>query len=162
MLATSLFVLLKFGPEAVFTIMPVCALIFAIFAVRTAIRLGGPLRRPWNLRAFMTALKETPPYFTIVLLTTAYERLGIIILGFFASRTVVGEFAAGERIVAALGVLVGVFTTAALPALSSLAGSDKERLIQVADRLVRMAWLVGLPVATVISLFTPFSVISID
>lgn len=154
MLATSLFVLLKFGPEVVFAIMPVCALIFAIFALRTAIRLGGPLRRPWNPSAFMTALKETPPYFTIVLLTTAYERLGIIILGFFASRAVVGEFAAGERIVAALGVLVGVFTTAALPALSSLAGSDKKRLIQVADRLVRMAWLVGLPVATIISLFS--------
>jgi O-antigen/teichoic acid export membrane protein len=122
--------------------------------VRTAIRLGGPLRRPWNLRAFMSALKETPPYFTIILLSTAYERLGIIILGFFASRAIVGEFAAGERIVAALGILVGVLTTAALPALSSLAGSDKKRLLQVADRLIRMAWLVGLPVATVISLFS--------
>lgn len=154
MLATSLFVWLKFGPEVVFSILPVCALIFAIFAVRTAIRLGGPLRRPWNLRAFMSALKETPPYFTIMLLATAYERLGIIILGFFASRASVGEFAAGERIVAALGILVGVLTTAALPALSSLAGSDKKRLLQVADRLIRMAWLVGLPVATVISLFS--------
>ena len=154
LLATSLFVWLNFGPKVVFSIMPVFALIFAIFAARTAIRLGGPLRRPWNLRAFLTALKETPPYFAIMLLTTAYERLGIIILGFFASRAVVGEFAAGERIVAALGVLVGVFTTAALPALSSLAGSDKERMIQVADRLVRMAWLIGLPVATIISLFS--------
>jgi O-antigen/teichoic acid export membrane protein len=154
LLATSFFVWLNFGPAAVFLIMPVCAVIFAIFAVRTAIRLGGPLWRSWNLRAFISAMKETPPYFAIMLLTTAYERLGIIILGFFASRAVVGEFAAGERIVAALGVLVGVFTTAALPALSSLAGSDKKRLIQVADRLIRMAWLVGLPVATVLSLFS--------
>ena len=154
LLATSLFVWLNFGPKVVFSIMPVFALVFAIFAARTAIRLGGPLRRPWNMREFINALKETPPYFAIMLLTTAYERLGVIILGFFASRTVVGEFAAGERIVAALGVLVGVFTTAALPALSSLAGSDKKRMIQVADRLVRMAWLIGLPVATVISLFS--------
>ena len=61
--------------------------------------------------------------------------------------------APAEPYVAALGVVVGVVTTVALPALSSLAASDKVRLMQVANRLVRLAWLFGLPLATVISLF---------
>lgn len=152
--ATSLLVWLNFGPAVTLSVMPFCALIFAIVAARTAVRLGGPIQPRWNAGAFMAGLKETRPYFAIMLLSSAYERLGVIILGFFASRAIVGEFAAGERIVAALGVLVGVFTTAALPALSNLAGSDNTRLIQVADRLIRVAWLVGLPVATVISLFS--------
>ena len=134
--------------------MPFCALIFAFFAARTATRLGGPIRPRWNASAFMAGLKEARPFFAIMLMSSAYERLGVIILGLFASGAIVGEFAAGERIVAALGVLVSVFATAALPALSNLAGNDNTRLIQVADRLIRVAWLVGLPVATVISLFS--------
>ena len=152
--ATSLLVWLSFGPVVTLSVMPFCALIFAVFAARTATRLGGPIRPRWNASAFMAGLKEARPYFAIMLLSSAYERLGVIVLGFFASRAIVGEFAAGERIVAALGVLVSVFTTAALPALSKLAGSDNTRLIQVADRLIRLAWLVGLPVATIISLFS--------
>ena len=152
--ATSLLVWLNLGPLVVLSVMPFCALIFAIFAVRTAIRLGGPIQSRWNAGEFMAGLKETRPYFAIMLLTSSYERLGVIILGIFASPVIVGEYAAGERIVAALGVLVSVFTTAALPALSTLAGSDNTRLMQVADRLVRVAWLVGLPIATVISLFS--------
>lgn len=146
---------LSFGPMVTLSVMPVCALIFALFAVHTATRLGGPIRPRWNAGAFMAGLKEARPFFAIMLLASAYERLGIIILGFFASRAMVGEFAAGERIVAAMGVLVSVVTTAALPALSSLAANDNTRLMQVADRLIRIAWLAGLPVATVISLFSP-------
>jgi O-antigen/teichoic acid export membrane protein len=142
------------GPLATLSVMPVCAFIFAIYAARTAIRLGGPLRPRWDPGAFMAGLKQARPFFAIMLLTSAYERLGVIILGVFASRVIVGEFAAGERIVAALGVLVSVVTTAALPALSSLAANDKLRLIQVGGRLIRVAWLVSLPVATVISLFS--------
>lgn len=142
------------GPLVTLSVMPVCAFIFAIYAARTAIRLGGPLRPRWNAGAFMAGLKQARPYFAIMLLTSAYERLGVIILGIFASRVIVGEFAAGERIVAALGVLISVVTTAALPALSSLAANDKARLIQVANRLIRVAWLFSLPVATVISLFS--------
>ena len=145
---------MSFGPLAVLSVMPACAFIFAIFAARTAIRLGGPLRTRWTPRAFAAGLKQARPFFAIMLLTSAYERLGVIILGIFASRVIVGEFAAGERIVAALGVLISVVTTAALPALSSLAADDKPRLLQVADRLIRVAWLAGLPVATVISLFS--------
>jgi O-antigen/teichoic acid export membrane protein len=142
------------GPLAALWVMPVCAFIFAIYAARTAIRLGGPLRSRWDAGAFVGGLKQARPYFAVMLLTSAYERLGVIILGIFASRVVVGEFAAGERIVAALGVLISVVTTAALPALSSLAANDKSRLIQVANRLIRVAWLVSLPVASVISLFS--------
>lgn len=145
---------MKSGPLVVLSVMPVCAFMFAIYAARTAIRLGGPLRPRWDSGAFAGGLKQARPYFAIMLLTSAYERLGIIILGIFASREIVGEFAAGERIVAALGVLISVVTTAALPALSSLAADDRSRLIQVANRLVRVAWLVSLPVATVISLFS--------
>jgi O-antigen/teichoic acid export membrane protein len=87
-------------------------------------------------------------------MTSAYERSGVIILGIFASPVIVGEFAAGERIVAALGVLISVVTTAALPALSKLAATDNTRLIQFSDRLIRVAWLIGLPLTTLISLFS--------
>lgn len=142
------------GPLVTLSVMPVCAFIFAIYAARTAIRLGGPLRPRWDAGAIIAGLKRARPYFAIMLLTSVYERLGVIILGIFASRVIVGEYAAGERIVAALGVLISVVTTAALPALSSLAANDKFRLIQVANRLIRVAWLVSLPVATVISLFS--------
>jgi PST family polysaccharide transporter len=153
--ATSILVWLSFGPVVALSVMPVVAVIFTIFAVKTAIRLGGPIRLRWNPSLFKAGLQETRPYFAIMLLTSAYERSGVIILGLLASPAIVGEFAAGERMVAALGVLISVFTTAALPALSSLAGSDHKQLIQVGNRLIRVAWLVGLPVATVISLFSP-------
>ena len=145
---------MNFGPLVVLSVMPVCAFMFAIYAARTAIRFGGPLRPRWNAGEFMAGLKQARPFFAIMLLTSAYERLGVIILGVLASRVIVGEYAAGERIVAALGVLISVVTTAALPALSSLAATDKSRLLQVANRLVRVAWLISLPVATVISLFS--------
>jgi O-antigen/teichoic acid export membrane protein len=151
---TGFLISLNYGPLVTLSAMPFCALIFAIFAARTAVRLGGPIPARWNVRAFVAGLKETRPYFAIMLMKSAYERLGVIILGIFAAPLVVGEFAAGDRIVAALGVFVSVFTTAALPALSSLAGIDNTRLIRFADRLIRVAWLIGLPVATIISLFS--------
>ena len=152
--ATSLLIWQNFGAVATLSVVPFCAFIFTLYAAFTATKLGGPIRMRWVASGFVAGLRDARPYFAIMLLSSAYERSGVIILGFFASREIVGEFAAGERIVAALGVLIGVVTTVALPALASLAASDRKRLIQVADRLIRVAWLIGLPITTVVSLFS--------
>jgi O-antigen/teichoic acid export membrane protein len=106
------------------------------------------------LTEILEAVQRAKPFFLIQLLSSAYDRLGIIILGVFATREVVGEFAAGDRIITALGVIVNVLTVSSLPALSQLAATDTTRLRQLSNRLVRLAWLIGLPTATGIFLFS--------
>jgi O-antigen/teichoic acid export membrane protein len=136
------------------SVMPISACIFFLIARRAAVRLGGPigLRPQWT--HIIEAVGRAKPFFLIQLLTSAYERLGVIILGVLATREVVGEFAAGDRIIAALGVIVNVLTVSSLPALSQLAATDTTRLKQLSNRLVRLAWLIGLPVATGLFLFS--------
>jgi O-antigen/teichoic acid export membrane protein len=51
-------------------------------------------------------------------------------------------------------VIVNVLTVSSLPALSQLAATDTTRLKQLSNRLVRLAWLIGLPVATGLFLFS--------
>lgn len=154
-LATSA-VLLSLSGTAVVTIaaMPISAFVFFVVSAVSAIRLGGPLHAQWNSGAIIHALRQTAPFFLIQLLATAYDRIGIVILGVLATQSVVGEFAAGERIIAALGVIVIVLTSAALPALSHLAATDSARLIRMASRLIRLSWLVSLPMTTGLILFS--------
>ena len=104
--------------------------------------------------SLVEAVRRAKPFFLIRVLSSAYDRLGVIILGILATREVVGEFAAGDRIIAALGVLVNVVTVSSLPALSHLAATDTARLIQLSSSLVRLAWLIGLTIATALFLFS--------
>lgn len=134
--------------------MPISALVFFVVAATAATRLGGRILTRWDRGTFLAAIRQTRQFFLIQLLSSAYERLGIVILGVLATQAMVGEFAAGERIIATLGVLVGVMTGAALPALSHLAATDSARLLQLASRLIRFSWLIGLPVTTGLFLFS--------
>jgi len=134
--------------------MPISAFVFFLIAGRAAVRLGGPIKLHWNWKSLVEALQRARPFFLIQMLSSGYQRFGIIILGVLATRAVVGEFAAGERIIAAMGVLVNVLAVSALPALSHLAVTDTARLMQFASRLVRLAWLIGLPAATGLFLFS--------
>ena len=147
--------LIWFQDDRVLTIsvMPVSAFVFFLFARSAAVRLGGPigLRLQWT--SLVEAARRAKPFFLIRVLSSAYDRLGVIILGILATREVVGEFAAGDRIIAALGVLVNVVTVSSLPALSHLAATDTARLIQLSSSLVRLAWLIGLTIATALFLF---------
>jgi O-antigen/teichoic acid export membrane protein len=152
--AAAMLVSLEAGPLATLSVMPVAALFFTVYAGRSATRLGGPIRVRWDRQGFLDGLLQARSFFMIMLLGSAYERIGVIILGVMATHVTVGHFAAGERMMTVLAVLVGIYASAALPALSNLAARDSRRLLQLADHLVRLAWLVGLPSATVLMLFS--------
>lgn len=91
------------------------------------------------------------PLFMTSILGVVEVRAGIIYLGSLDDTAAVGLFAAGDRLVAAAGLLFLMFNSALFPVMSRLSGSAVEAN-ELLARCQRLAVTVALPVATTIVL----------
>jgi len=120
-----------------------------VFAAR---RLGTPQLR-FRRAEIAWYLREGNPYFSVVLLSTLYGRLGIIVLAALSGEAAAGVFAAAERLVVAIGTIQVMFFMALLPVVTQLWKNDRDRFAELSQRAARANLLVTLPIATLLALF---------
>ena len=133
--------------------LPVAALLVLIgMYVFAAQRLGPPQLR-FRRAEIAWYLREGNPYFSVVLLSTLYGRLGIIVLAALSGEAAAGVFAAAERLVVAIGTIQVMFFMALLPVVTQLWKNDRDRFAELSQRAARANLLVTLPIATLLALF---------
>jgi O-antigen/teichoic acid export membrane protein len=133
--------------------MPLAALLGLTLTALYSARRFGPLQIRFRRAEILEYLRGGTPYFLVVLLTTLYTRLGIILLTALGGQAATGVYAAAERLVVAAAMLHVMFSMALLPILTQLWGSDRNRFQELAQRAGRGILLVTLPATTMLALF---------
>jgi len=134
--------------------MPVISFVFLVVAGGIVGRWLGSIYLRWDRKATCLIAIQSFPFFITALLSTASDRIGILMLGGLHGSDGIATYASGERVVTAASVLYSALTGAALPAASRLIPDHRERHIEVVNRIVRIVILLMLPVAALLFLFS--------
>jgi PST family polysaccharide transporter len=132
--------------------LPLTALAVLAAAVLATRRMEGYSTLLWRPREAREWMGRCRPFLSLVVLSTAYDRLGILLLSALAGAAAAGTFLSGERVVTALHLFSAMLAGAALPALSRLQERDSERAELLATRCLRLLLLVTAPLAAILSL----------
>jgi O-antigen/teichoic acid export membrane protein len=135
------------------TALPLAALVGLVVTVLYSVRRFGPLQMRFRRTEIVVYLRAGMPYFSVVLLTTLYARLGIILLTTFAGQAATGVYAAAERLIVAAGTVYAMFSMALLPVVTQLWKLDRGQFAELTQRAARAILLVTLPAATLLALF---------
>ncbi|MCP5328914.1 MAG: oligosaccharide flippase family protein [Steroidobacteraceae bacterium] len=134
--------------------LPAAALIALLIAHRQARRdLPGPWPRA-TPAASRTAVRAALPFLWTLLISTFYQRGGLLLLTAIAGTAAAGVFAAGERLLVPCAMLYGSFASAAFPAYSRLA-HDAPRLQELATRCLRIVLLSTAALAAMLAVLAP-------
>ena len=134
--------------------MPMTALLFLLYTHGQLKSLIGPVSWRWDPPGAWHVAKQAFPFFLIIAVTAASDRLGPLMLSAIQNPDALATYASGERIITAAAILYTMLTAASVPAASRFALSDRERFTSLANRITRVVCLAMLPVATVLFLFS--------
>jgi O-antigen/teichoic acid export membrane protein len=135
--------------------MPIASLFFLLYSGSKVKGLVGPIPWKWDPRGAWNVTRKAFPFFLIVAVTAACDRLGPVLLGAIQDPDSLATYASGERIITFVAVLYSTLTAASVPASSRLALSDAEAQLRFAHRIMRLVLLAVLPTATLLFLFSP-------
>ena len=153
-LFAGLTILLIFGHAPLWALASVTLLTGAVsLAVNaSAFRSLLPGLRLPSVGEFRTLVIAGLPFMGWTVFQTLYSRTDPIILRVVADAATVGWYAAASRLVGTSLFLPAAITTALLPALSRLHGTDPAGFRQLARRMLGIVMLCGIPVALVLML----------
>ena len=114
-------------------------------------RLLPGLRLP-SLAEVRTLVIAGAPFMGWIVFRTLYSRTDPIILRLVTSAATVGWYAAASRLVGTSLFLPAAITTALLPALSRLHGTDSAAFRQLVRRMLGIVMMCGIPIALVLML----------
>lgn len=134
--------------------MPMTALLFLFYTNGKLKGLIGPVGWRWDPAGAWAVAKQAFPFFLIIAVTAACDRLGPLMLSAIQNPDALATYASGERIITAAAILYTMLTAASVPAASRFALSDRERFTRLANRITRLVCLAMLPVATLLFLFS--------
>jgi len=134
--------------------MPVTAALFLFYSYAKLTALTGPLGWQWDPAGAWEVAKQSFPFFLIIMVTAACDRLGPLMLSAIQSPDALATYATGERIITAAAILYTMMTAASVPAASRFAVSDRERFTGLINRITRIVCLAMLPTASVLFLFS--------
>lgn len=141
-------------PVAAISVFPICALFVLIWLIHVSIQKYGPLIINFSLNVAKELVINSWPYFSLIIISILYDRLGIILLTFMHSKLEVGYFTSAERLVVAAGVLHAMFVSAIFPAMTRLAVHDKQAMSVLAVRCLRLLLMFTIPAATLLFIFS--------
>jgi O-antigen/teichoic acid export membrane protein len=109
---------------------------------------GWPVLRA-RARALWGRLRSSSPLGVTLILGGLYTGVNTLLLGYLRPPQDVGEYGVALRLPLGLTLLSSVWISAFLPHASELAGRDPRRLLGQIGRLVGLATVVALPIATI-------------
>lgn len=139
--------------EGALLVLPASAIVATFVLSRLAFSEFGRPQLRFNSVALICLWREALPFFGILALSVAYDRIGLLFLRSVGGAEQVGIFASAERLVMAVGILHIAFAKAIFPPIVKLIATDKVRFRQLADRCSRFIMLISLPLASVLYLF---------
>ena len=128
--------------------MPVASCFFLLYSGYKVRSVLGPVTWKWDPRGAWNVARQAFPFFLIVAVTTACDRLGPLMLIAIQDPDSLATFASGERIITVAAILYSMLTAASVPAASRLALTDGERQRKLASRIARIVLLAVVPAAT--------------
>ncbi len=141
-------------PVAVIAVFPVCALFVLVWLVYVSVQRYGALITNFSIGEIKELVINAWPFFSLIIISILYERLGIILLTFMHSEEAVGYFTSAERLVVAAGMLHVMFVGAIFPAMTRLAVQDRSTMIVLAVRCLRLLLIFTLPLAALLFIFS--------
>jgi len=133
--------------------LPVALLLLGATAVLVAGRI--PLVPSLHPRAWAALLRETASFALATAVGTLYAYMAVVVLSLVASDAEVGYFNASFRVFLVVVAMAGLAVASAFPVFARAAVEDERRLAYGADRLFRVAALLGALVAVVCALGAP-------
>lgn len=122
-----------------------------LFAYLSVIEHGWPNFRPdWQFVA--TMLRHSAPLFAILLMTTIFDRAGLLILTVMRGEAAAGLFSASDRLIITVLHPISVFGAVILPVLSRLSIDDNSGVRQFFENCIRFVFVTLLPIAAVLFL----------
>ena len=130
--------------------MPIAALVALLVARAHADRYAPTaevtIRRLQVIRASL-------PFLGTGILAVIYSRGGLLLLTVMGGGIATGLFSAADRLLMPIYVVTGVFATALLPSLASLADKP-ERMSELARRCLRLVLLTSIPLCALLAIFS--------
>jgi len=114
---------------------------------------AGAWRTHGTIRT-VEAVRASLPFLWTAVVSTLYQRGGVLILTAIGGTLAAGTFAAGDRLLVPCAMLYGTFAAAAFPALARL-GHEPARLRELAGRCQRISLLVTAGLSALIALIAP-------
>ncbi len=134
--------------------MPVASIFFLLYSGLKVRSLLGPITWRWDPRGAWNVATQAFPFFLIVAVTAACDRMGLLMLSVIQDSDSLATYASGERIITAAAILYSMLTAASIPAASRLALADRARHQKLVNRVARVVFLAVLPAATMLFLFS--------
>ena len=134
--------------------MPIASGIFLLFGYLKVRSVVGSLPMKWDPRGAFEVTRKAFPFFLIVAVTAACDRLGPLMLTVIQDADSLATYATGERIITFAATFYSILTAASLPAASRLAQVEDAQLQELVNRVARIIVLTMLPAATLLFLFS--------
>ncbi|WP_228270610.1 flippase [Acinetobacter colistiniresistens] len=156
----SIFIFVK-SPEDYFIVPVLVALgsivggIYSLYLIRKDFGIYFELQTRQEL---LKHVKGGSNLFLTTMLSTALTSSGLLILGFYASNTVVGLYAAIEKLFKAIVGLFAPITQALYPISCKQFQEDNDSQKQYLKKLISVMALIALVISSSVALFAPFIV----
>jgi len=134
--------------------MPIASFLFLIYSGFKVRSLAGPFAWKWDPRGAWKVAKQALPFFLIVVVTAACDRLGPLMLSVIQDTDSLATYASGERIITVAAIFYSMLTAASMPATARLALTDSEGHQKLASRVARLVLLGVVPAAALLFLFS--------
>jgi O-antigen/teichoic acid export membrane protein len=115
----------------------------------------GRLKVAYNPLIFRQLLNKTWAFIMVGLLSRAFSRVDILILGFFHGERAAGYYGLATVLFYQLNTIAQLFTTAILPTMASSYVKNRDRVGNQLDATVRLQILVGLPCTAIGVILAP-------
>jgi len=147
---------LGFSIDTVILAYPLTAILVTVAAfVAARSFLGDPLAwAPNSLEVQRGLYAEGLPFFGTNVLTVLHARLGLLMIAPLAGEESTGLYAAADRLIVVFGILQALFISAVHPAFLRLAGTDRDRALELAQRCMRLMLVLTIPLAGLAVIFS--------
>ena len=130
--------------------MPIAALV-ALLVARAHADRYAPTAKAVISR--LQVIRASLPFLGTGILAVIYSRGGLLLLTVMGGGIATGLFSAADRLLMPIYVVTGVFATALLPSLASLADKP-ERMSELARRCLRLVLLTSIPLCALLAIFS--------
>lgn len=130
------------------------ALALTVWLVRDDIS----LRPTFDWREWWLLVRDALPYAAATALGIVYFRITVVLMSLISTDQQVGYFSASFRIIEVLAGIPWLLATSVFPILVRAARDDRQRLRYALQRLVEVAFIIGLWVAIALALAAPFAI----
>jgi O-antigen/teichoic acid export membrane protein len=150
----SLSIIIWHDPVLTLLIYPISAFSMLLIGINIAVRRYGRPEFDIDLQFIKELFYKALPFMSILILTTFYDRTGVIVLTALKSDIATGVYAASDRLIVTFVTAIGMFGAALFPVMSRFAKFQPEKLMMTCQRSMRILVVTILPVSTCIFLIS--------